>query len=528
MSSAAVEAIHLTEIGHRYIPIGSIEPSKTNPRTHFDQGKLDELAESILRHGILQPIVVRPRDKVGGEERVEIVCGERRYRAALQIAFAEVPCVVRDLSDKEALEIQLVENMQRADLHPLEEAEGYVRLLREHGYDADSLAAKIGKSRSYIYGRMKLADLCASAKKALWEEKISHSVALLIARIPDAKLQAEALKMLAQREHSYREAVDLIQRHFMLRLADAPFDRTDMQLVPAAGPCTTCPMRTGNQSELFADVKSADVCTNPSCYQTKAAAHLKAEAKAKGWKSLTADQSKKLFRDGSLPYGAGYVEIGAAAYELGSYNKKYSEVVPKDTTIYLASDDRGQVHKLFLKRDLPKRKQRASSSSSQPRENKKWKRQRELGDAVNTAIAAAVAKKVNRNTKAGELFPAVAQAIAIDRGFGLAEVAKMFGLDAPKLKRVVRGDGSREADYVAGLMPHQRILIVAGLLFLSDSFSGEGESKQARDAFFSALSVDADAITTKITVELGEKWAAEDAPKAKKGVKGPKPKKAAV
>lgn len=173
------------------IRLSRIERSPTNPRKTFVQAQLDELTESIRQHGILQPLLVRPI--VGAEDRYELIAGERRYRAAIAAELREVPALVRPMTDLQVLEVQLVENLQRADLHELEEAVGYERLLQAHGYTIDDLRAKVGKSRSYVFQRLKLLDLCEAARKAFYAEKLTLTTALLIARIPVDDLQKKAL-----------------------------------------------------------------------------------------------------------------------------------------------------------------------------------------------------------------------------------------------------------------------------------------------------------------------------------------------
>lgn len=148
------------------LALEAIVASKTNPRKHFDAAALKELAESIAKHGVLQAILVRPN---GADGKFELVAGERRWRAAKLAQLDRIPVTVRELSDTEALELQVVENLQRTDLHPLEEAEGYESLMKcQHAdgrtYTADEIAAKVGKSRSYVYSRLKYTALCKEAR----------------------------------------------------------------------------------------------------------------------------------------------------------------------------------------------------------------------------------------------------------------------------------------------------------------------------------------------------------------------------
>ncbi len=138
---------------HEIIKLNIITLSQTNPRTYFNKEAMAELTDSIRRHGVLQPILVRPM-KHGG---YEVVAGHRRYLASLDAGCIDIPATVRELHDIEALEIQVIENLQRADLHPLEEAEGYQQLLT-HGYYVKDIALKVGKSKGYVYARLKLSN----------------------------------------------------------------------------------------------------------------------------------------------------------------------------------------------------------------------------------------------------------------------------------------------------------------------------------------------------------------------------------
>ena len=149
------------------IPLECIRASKTNPRKHFNPELLADLAASIRQLGLAQPILVRPiaRDLIDNSPvRFEVVAGERRFRASHLAGYQTILAVVRDLSDAEALELQVVENLQRADLHPLEEAEGYEVLMKAHDLSAEQLADKVGKSKAYIYARLKLCALVPFAR----------------------------------------------------------------------------------------------------------------------------------------------------------------------------------------------------------------------------------------------------------------------------------------------------------------------------------------------------------------------------
>lgn len=285
------------------VEIRRISPSPTNPRKFFNEGKLRELSESVRTHGVLQPILIRHKKD---SEDFELIAGERRFRASIMADLTEIPAFIREMSDLQVLEVQVIENLQRDDLHPLEEAEGYEKLMKEHGYTAELLAQKVNKSKAYIYAKLKLAALCKKAREAFYDGKLNESTALLIARIPLASLQAQALKSITELDWrgepmSFRSAAKHIQDNFMLRIDQAPFKTTDVDLLKGAGSCRECPKLAANQPEIFTDLKFADVCTDPECFARKKAANIAkrvAEAEAKGLSLIHGEAAKKLFPHG--------------------------------------------------------------------------------------------------------------------------------------------------------------------------------------------------------------------------------------
>jgi ParB/RepB/Spo0J family partition protein len=288
------------------IRLDAIDTSPTNPRKHFDKAALEELAADFKLRGQLQPVLVRPRHDAPG--RYELAFGERRWRAAGLAGWVTISAIVRELSDVEVAETQLVENAQRVDVHPLEEADAFKLLRDTHKRTVGQIAAKVHKTTVHVAQRLALCDLVAPARDAYYAERLTLGSALAIARLP-AKLQAEALKEITRVERdddgdgppeamSPARAIAFVRERYMLRLADAPWDRTDAKLLPAAGACDACPRRTGNQRELFADVDSPDLCTDALCWTKKHDAHWQrtaAAAKAKGQAVLSEKESRKLF-----------------------------------------------------------------------------------------------------------------------------------------------------------------------------------------------------------------------------------------
>jgi ParB/RepB/Spo0J family partition protein len=272
--------------GLHQIPLIQLLPSPTNPRKHFDAKELTDLAGSIKEKGVLEPLLVRLAPQTANV--YEIVCGERRYRASEQAKVETVPCIVRELNDQQVLEIQVVENMQRQDLSPLEEAQGYKLLHELHGYSFEDLAAKIGKSQSYIYGRLKLIELSPKVQKALAEGKLQLSWAVEFTRIQSLKDQEQLVEMVLEGWSGIDDLGDLrreIEEKYLLRLAKAPFNIKDAKLCPEAGACSACPKRTGAQPDIFGDSAKTDTCQDSKCWNEKVEAN-KAEllAKAKAGK----------------------------------------------------------------------------------------------------------------------------------------------------------------------------------------------------------------------------------------------------
>ncbi len=188
------------------IPLASLKPSPSQPRRLFDKNSINELAESIKSKGLVQPILVRPSPK--HKNTYEIIAGERRWRAAQIAQLHEVPAVVRNLDDVESLEIAIIENVQRSDLSPIEEAAGYKRLIENHGHTQEILAEIVGKSRSHIANIIRLLGLPQSIQDMISEGKISsgHARAIMNSAFPE-KLAAK----IVQENLSVRDAENLVK-----------------------------------------------------------------------------------------------------------------------------------------------------------------------------------------------------------------------------------------------------------------------------------------------------------------------------
>lgn len=255
------------------IPISQLREAAHNPRRHFNDDSLKELAESILAVGILNPLTVRPaQNGKASATGYEIAAGHRRYRAAKLAKLKELPCLVREMDDATFLEVLSIENLQREDVHPLDEALGYQQLIAECGYDVPAIAVKVGKSETYVYQRMKLVDLCEMGRTFFWNESINAGHAVLLARLPEEQ-QVAVIEEFWDRQFggvpTIAEVQAYIEEYVLLALDGARFPKKDADLVPGAGACPNCPKRTGATPALFPEVGKKDLCLDPDCFHRK-------------------------------------------------------------------------------------------------------------------------------------------------------------------------------------------------------------------------------------------------------------------
>jgi len=194
--------------GIKELKINEIEPNINQPRKRFDDEKLQQLAESIKQHGIVQPIIVSNEDNT-----YRIVAGERRWRAARLAGITTVPVIIKNVSKREEMELALIENLQREDLNPIEEAEAYEKLIREHGITQEELSGIIGKSRPAIANSLRLLSLDEKVKGYLINEEISSGHARALLAIEDKELQKKAADEVISMKLSVRETEKLVKKY---------------------------------------------------------------------------------------------------------------------------------------------------------------------------------------------------------------------------------------------------------------------------------------------------------------------------
>jgi len=308
----------------------TIRPSPFNPRTNYPEDAMKELADSAREVGIMQPVLVRPQ----GDGGYELVFGHRRHRAALQADLAIIPAIVRELTDAQSAQLQAVENVQRRDLDAIDEALGYAAMLATHGITKDELAKQIGKSRTHVYNRLKLATLHPEGQAALRAGKLRAEVATLVARVPGAKNQAKALALALEGGYagelkSYRTARAELTEKFTLDLKGALWALDDATLVPGADACTACTKRSGVDPIVYADFvqkqayndyqnKGENICTDSDCFAAKKSAQLKRDQdalEAKG-KLVVAGNAARKAIDAQGKVKGDYIPVSEVRAEL--------------------------------------------------------------------------------------------------------------------------------------------------------------------------------------------------------------------
>jgi ParB family chromosome partitioning protein len=218
-------------VGVRIVQVDHIEPNPEQPRLVFEQAALDELAASIREHGVLQPILVRPL----GPNTYQIVAGERRWRASRQAGLDTIPALIEDIDDDTALEIAIIENLQREDLTPLDEAAMYDRMVHEHGYSIRKLADKLGKDKGYLENRLRLADAPPEIRElvSLRKDSLSHAYELM--KVEDPKKRRRLAEQVARGELTLIKLRDKIEGR-RPRPEPAPGEVTETRAQPIAAP----------------------------------------------------------------------------------------------------------------------------------------------------------------------------------------------------------------------------------------------------------------------------------------------------
>ena len=510
-----------TQSEYRNLPLAVLTESKTNPRRIFEDAALKELADSIRSQGVLSPLLVRPLN----ERSFEIIAGARRFRAAKMAESETVPVRIVNLTNAEALEAQLVENLIRADVHPLEEAQGFRALLNleEPKYSIEQIAAKCGKSSMYVAGRLKLTELAPAVVEAFSKDEIGVGHALLLAKLQPAE-QEQALAACFREDWGggnkskrillpVRNLQQWIEHNILLILKDAPFDTKNAALVPAAGSCMDCPKRTGHNKLLFADMRQ-DACTDPACYASKLDAHVQQTIATKP-KLVQISTAYGKPAEGSpvLPRNQ-YVEIRQEKSASPKQRDWPEYKTCKSTTeaIITEGTERGEIRKICADANCPvhhPKKLKPNADAHWKAEQEKQRREEALAQTTGLRVLNAI----------GEAVPV--RLMKRDLLFVVERLAAM--LDERRLVTILRQHGigkSKESDAPAKLLAALirkteegtlgRLLIEMAIL----STPSQTETvKVLRDAA-QLYKVDIEAITAKVKQEFAAKEKAKAAQKA--------------
>jgi ParB family transcriptional regulator, chromosome partitioning protein len=514
------QIVNATE--YRNVSLALLSESKTNPRRTFEETALKELAESIRTQGVLSPLLVRPLTENG----FEIIAGARRYRAAQMAEAPAVPVRIVHFSDAAALEAQLVENLIRSEIHPMEEAQGFRALLDldDPKYSIEQIAAKVGKSPVFVASRLKLADLVPAAVDAFYADEIGVGHALLLAKLP-ADQQKAALQSCFKEVYNgaskparillpVRNLQFWIDSNILLVLKDAPFNKRDAQLVPAAGSCADCPKRTGHNKLLFGDDlgRQGDRCTDPNCYQAKVSAHVAQTVAAKPElvQISTAYGGQK---EGStvLPRNK-YTAIRDDKPKSKDDAKRPEFKVCKFTTdaIITEGSDVGTIHKVCANPTCPVHHPKQPTS----RNDEKWKaeqdKQRKEQAIANTTglrVLAAVSAAVPVRLLKRDLLFILEKLVSVMDENRVEMLARQHGI---RQKRDDGGIGKTLTAFVrrADEGTLSRLLVEASILLATSRGNPATVLKDAATAY----KVDTEAIAAKVKQEFAAKEKAKKTP----------------
>ena len=445
---------------YRNLPLDSLVESSINPRRIFDETALNELAESIRTQGVLSPLLVRPINP----QTYEVVAGRRRYRAAQRAGVESVPVDIRELTDAQCLEIAIVENLQRRDVHPLEEADGFASLLRleEPKYSIEQIAAKCGKHPGYVLSRIRLTELAPAVAETFAKDEIGLGHALLLAKLQTAQ-QEEALPACWQESYGngskskrillpVRNLREWIEHNILLELAAAPFPKDDAQLVPEAGSCLECPKRTGHNTLLFEGIGTRhDSCSDPTCYAAKVDAFVKRTVATKP-KLVQISTAYGRPAEGSpvVPRNQ-YVEV-----RQDKPQNKYQKDAPEYKTckfiaeaIVAEGSEKGEMRRVCANSECPvhhPKKQRERADAAFKAQQEKQRHEEALAQATGLRVLKTIGDAVPVRLMKRDLLFAVSRLTAMLDERRLAVLIRQHGMGKPK-------DGEAPAKLLAAFLP---------------------------------------------------------------------------
>jgi ParB family chromosome partitioning protein len=515
------QVINATE--YRNVLLALLTESKTNPRRTFEETALKELAESIRSQGVLSPLLVRPLTENG----FEIIAGARRYRAAQIAEQSTVPIRIVHLSDAAALEAQLVENLIRAEIHPMEEAQGFRALLdlEEPKYSIEQIAAKVGKTPAFVAQRLKLSDLAPASVEAFYADSIGVGHALLLAKLP-ADQQEQALRACFKEVYAngdkpakillpVRNLQFWIATNVLLILKDAPFNKRDAQLVPTAGSCADCPKRTGHNKLLFGDDlgKQGDQCTDPTCYQAKVDAHVAKTLAAKP-ELVQISTAYGVQSEGSpvLPRNK-YTAIRDDRPKSKDDAKRpeFKECKFTIEAIITEGSDIGTLHKVCANTNCPVHHPKQTNNRDDAQwkaEQEKQRREQAISNATGLRVLSAIATAVPVRLLKRDLIFVLEKLVSVLDESRIETLARQHGI------RQKRDEGGIAKTLIAFIRRADegtlsRLMVEATILLAASRHNGTSVLKDAATLY----KVNTEAIGQKVKQEFAAKAKAKKEPK---------------
>jgi ParB family chromosome partitioning protein len=484
---------------------------------------------------LLSPLLVRPK----GAQSYEIVAGARRYRAAQLAGLETVPVRIAELTDAQAIEASIVENLIRADVHPMEEASGFRALLNmeEPKYSIEQIAARTGKKPVFIAARLKLTELVPAVVEAFFRDEIGTGHALLLAKLQPAQ-QEEALKACYQEQFNsgsktkrillpVRQLQAWIEHNILLELASAPFSKDDAQLVAEAGACLDCPKRTGHNALLFEGMAAQhDSCSDPKCYAAKLEAHIKKTIAAKP-KLVQISTAYGTQREGSATVPRNkYVEIRS---EKPSNQKQkdwpeYKTCKFTTEAIVTEGSEKGEMRRICANAECPihhARKPKAAPDANAKAEQEKRRREEAIAQSTGLRVLTAITEAVPVRLMKRDLLFIVERLTATIEERRLAVLLRQHGINRAQATTA----DSQAKLFTAFLRKSDegtlgRVLVELSILQTLHSQSDFSKALREAAEFYK---VDVAAITAKVKQEFAAKEITKTAKKA-----APKPPAKAV
>lgn len=434
------------------IPLTKLRAMRANPRAEL--GDVSALVTSIETNGFIGALMVRELE----DETYEVWAGNRRLKAAKEAGLEAVPCDIYEMTEVQALELNLTEQINRADLTPVEEGEACRRLMELSGYTTAQVAKKLGQSPSWVTKRVALCGLAPEVSKALLAGTVELSFAQALASLPSQRAQAEALKAFADipewsrgRYETAEAKVQWLRERVSRPLSDATWKLTDETLVPEAGACSACPHNSAceRMPGLFDSTTKKPQCANTTCFESKLAASFErkvAKYRAEGAKVLPLAEGAKALPNGNLPHSSKYVRADAVVQDDRKKRtwKQLVEEMPEEhrPQLIVAQGGDGKLAELYVEAKVlqavadvlelkwaQKAVEAEEDTRPAPREDReKERRERDIREAVQVEVLDAVAKRIAES----DSFPLWAARLLAERVFPTPEqLERLLGRKAP-------------------------------------------------------------------------------------------------